>query len=67
MVFRELEDKALFTIHSEIMSKDEVRLMQKVVDNGVTKAYVFHDRVFVDMAESERVCLMHHTNFISNS
>jgi hypothetical protein len=67
MVFRELADKALFSIHQEIVEKDEVRLMQKVVNNEIPKAFVFHEKQFIDIAPETRVCLMHHSNFITNS
>lgn len=67
MVFRELVDKALFSLHQEVVEKDEVRLMQKVVDNEVVKAFVFHDKEFIDVAPDTRVCLMHHSNFITNT
>jgi hypothetical protein len=67
MVFRELAAKALFSLHQEVVEKDEVRLMQKVVDNEVAKAFVFHEKVFIDVEPETRVCLMHHSNFITNT
>lgn len=67
MVFRELPNKALFSLHQEVVEKDEVRLMQKVVDGEVPKAFVFHDKEFIDVGPETRVCLMHHSNFITNT